>query len=208
MSPERRAFYEYHSSLMEPWDGPASIAFTDGTRDRRGARPQRPAPVALLRHQGRPRRHGLRGRRARHPARGHRVKERLHPGRIFLVDTAQGRIVDDEEIKRELAAEHPYGEWLDEHLVDIEDLPAGAAPPQPDHETVLQRQQRVRLHARGPADPARADGAQRARSRSARWAPTRRSRCSRTGRGCSTTTSSSSSRRSPTRRSTRSARSW
>ena len=53
-TPEREAFYEYHSSLMEPWDGPASIAFTDGTRDRRRARSQRPAPVALLRHQGRP----------------------------------------------------------------------------------------------------------------------------------------------------------
>ena len=77
--------------------------------DRRGARSQRPAPVALLRHQGRPRRHGVRGRRARHSRREHRcVKERLQPGRIFLVDTAQGRIVDDEEIKRELAAEHPY----------------------------------------------------------------------------------------------------
>ena len=72
MSPERRAFYEYHSSLMEPWDGPASIAFTDGTHDRRRARPQRPAAVALLRHEGRPGRPGVRGRRARHPARGRR----------------------------------------------------------------------------------------------------------------------------------------
>ena len=74
MSPTKRAFYEYHACLMEPWDGPASIAFTDGTRDRRGARPQRPAPVALRRHQGRPRRHGVRGRRARHRARERRAQ--------------------------------------------------------------------------------------------------------------------------------------
>ena len=80
MSPELKAFYEYHSSLMEPWDGPASIAFTDGTvigavLDRNGLR-----PVALLRHQGRPRRHGVRGRRARHPARGHRAQGAAAPG--------------------------------------------------------------------------------------------------------------------------------
>ena len=140
MSADRKAFYEYHSSLMEPWDGPASIAFTDGTvigavLDRNGLRPSRYyvtkddlvimasevgvldiAPEDVL------------------------VKERLHPGRIFLVDTSKGRIVDDEEIKRELAAEHPYREWLDAHLVDIDDLPAARAE-QPDHETVLKRQQ-------------------------------------------------------------------
>jgi glutamate synthase domain-containing protein 2/glutamate synthase domain-containing protein 3 len=68
------------------------------------------------------------------------VKERLHPGRIFLVDTSKGRIVDDEEIKRELAAEHPYREWLSAHLVDINDLPPARAE-QPEHESVLQRQQ-------------------------------------------------------------------
>ena len=107
MSPERRAFYEYHASLMEPWDGPASIAFTDGTvigavLDRNGLRPSRyyvtkddlvimASEVGVLDI----------------PPEDVLVKERLHPGRIFLVDTAQGRIIDDEEIKRELAAEHP-----------------------------------------------------------------------------------------------------
>ena len=140
MSADRKAFYEYHSSLMEPWDGPASIAFTDGTvigavLDRNGLRPSRYyvtkddlvimasevgvldiAPENIL------------------------VKERLHPGRIFLVDTSKGRIVDDEEIKRELAAEHPYREWLKQHLVDIDDLPAARAE-QPDSETVFERQQ-------------------------------------------------------------------
>ena len=140
MSADRKAFYEYHSSLMEPWDGPASIAFTDGTvigavLDRNGLRPSRyyvtkddlvimASEVGVLDI----------------PPENIRLKERLHPGRIFLVDTAQGRIIDDEEIKRQVASEHPYAEWLREHLVDIEDLPP-AHVPRPDHETVLQRQQ-------------------------------------------------------------------
>jgi glutamate synthase domain-containing protein 2/glutamate synthase domain-containing protein 3 len=139
MAPDRKAFYEYHSSLMEPWDGPASIAFTDGTMigavlDRNGLRPSRyyvtkddlvimasevgvldVAPENVL------------------------VKGRLQPGRIFLVDTAKQRIVDDDEIKQELAAEHPYREWLNKHLVDIDDLPAARAV-EPDHATVLKRQ--------------------------------------------------------------------
>ena len=67
------------------------------------------------------------------------IKERLHPGRIFLVDTARGRIVDDEEIKAELAAEHPYADWLRENLVRLEELPAHSLP-EPDHETVVTRQ--------------------------------------------------------------------
>ena len=140
MSADRKAFYEYHSSLMEPWDGPASIAFTDGTivgavLDRNGLRPSRyyvtkddlvimASEVGVLDI----------------PPENILVKERLHPGRIFLVDTAKGRIVDDEEIKRELAAEHPYREWLKKNLVDIDDLPAARAE-QPDSETVFKRQQ-------------------------------------------------------------------
>src|SRR5262249_19331961 len=68
------------------------------------------------------------------------IKERLHPGRILLVDTARGRIVDDNEIKRELATEHPYGEWVATHLVTIEDLLPAPDVPEPDHETVLVRQ--------------------------------------------------------------------
>src|SRR5205814_2520744 len=69
------------------------------------------------------------------------IKERLHPGRIFLVDTEQGRIVSDEEIKRNLARAHPYAEWLEGNLVDIEDLPAAPYLPPVSHETVLRRQQ-------------------------------------------------------------------
>ena len=136
MSLERRAFYEYHASLMEPWDGPASIAFTDGTvigavLDRNGLRPSRyyvtkddmvimASEVGVLDI----------------PAENIKVKGRLHPGRIFLVDTAQGRIIDDEEIKSELAAEHPYGEWLANEMVHINDLKRVAHTPPPLHETV------------------------------------------------------------------------
>src|SRR5438552_7099985 len=139
MSPERRAFYEYHASLMEPWDGPASIAFTDGTvigavLDRNGLRPSRyyvtkddlvimASEVGVLDV----------------PPESILVKERLHPGRIFLVDTGKGRIVDDEEIKGELAGELPYGTWLRENSVSLDELPEHPAPA-PDHETVLQRQ--------------------------------------------------------------------
>src|SRR6185295_7485384 len=139
MEADRKAFYEYHSSLMEPWDGPASIAFTDGTMigavlDRNGLRPSRyyvtkddlvimASEVGVLDV----------------PPENILVKGRLQPGRIFLIDTSKGRIVDDEEIKRDLAAEHPYQEWLDTHLVDIDDLPTARAV-EPDHETVLKRQ--------------------------------------------------------------------
>jgi glutamate synthase (NADPH) large chain len=139
MAADRKAFYEYHSSLMEPWDGPASIAFTDGTMigavlDRNGLRPSRyyvtkdglvimASEVGVLDV----------------PPESVLVKGRLQPGRIFLVDTAKQRIVDDNEIKQELAAQHPYRQWLDEHLIDIDDLPAARAV-EPDHQTVLKRQ--------------------------------------------------------------------
>ena len=125
---------------MEPWDGPASIAFTDGTvigavLDRNGLRPSRycvtkddlvimASEVGVLDI----------------PAEDIVLKERLHPGRIFLVDTARGRIVSDDEVKRELALAHPYKEWLS-HLIDIEDLDAAPYLPPPSHETVVQRQE-------------------------------------------------------------------
>src|SRR3989442_7599663 len=139
MSPERRAFYEYHASLMEPWDGPASIAFTDGTvigavLDRNGLRPSRSYwtkdDLAIIASEV-----GV----LDVPPESLLVKERLHPGRIFLVDTGKGRIVDDEEIKGELAGELPYGTWLRENSVSLDELPEHPAPA-PDHETVLQRQ--------------------------------------------------------------------
>ena len=139
MSPERRAFYEYHASLMEPWDGPASIAFTDGTvigaiLDRNGLRPSRyyvtKDDVVVMASEV-----GVLDIAPENVL----MKERLHPGRIFLVDTAKGRIVSDDEIKAELAAEHPYADWLREHSIRIEDLAAHPLP-EPDHESVLQRQ--------------------------------------------------------------------
>ena len=159
MSPERRAFYEYHSALMEPWDGPASIAFTDGTvigaiLDRNGLRPSRyyvtkDGLVVMASEVG----------VLDIPPEDVLIKERLHPGRIFLVDTAQGRIVDDAEIKAELAAEHPYADWLRDNLVQLGDLPKHKAP------VVRSRHgapaaDRLRVHARGPPDPAGADGEQ------------------------------------------------
>ena len=141
MSAERRAFYEYHSCLMEPWDGPASIAFTDGrvvgaVLDRNGLRPSRyyvtkddlvvmASEVGVLDI----------------PPEQVLIKERLHPGRIFLVDTEQGRIIDDAELKAEFANEHPYGEWLKEHLLPIDTLPVPPDVATTDPETLLQRQQ-------------------------------------------------------------------
>ena len=140
MDPAVRAFYEYHSSLMEPWDGPALLTFTDGTLigamlDRNGLRPSRYcvttddlvvmasevgvldiAPERIVR------------------------KDRLRPGKMLLIDTAQGRIVSDDEIKTTLAAERPYAEWLQQNLIDIDDLPSAYAE-RPDDRTVLLRQQ-------------------------------------------------------------------
>jgi len=141
MDDARKAFYEYHGCLMEPWDGPASIAFTDGTvigavLDRNGLRPSRyyvtkddlvvmASEVGVLDIA----------------PENVRIKERLHPGRIFLVDTAQGRIIDDAELKQRYAAAKPYREWLDRHLVTLGALPEAAHLPEPDHATVLTRQQ-------------------------------------------------------------------
>jgi glutamate synthase (NADPH/NADH) large chain len=123
MDPARRAFYRYHASLMEPWDGPAAVVFTDGTvaggvLDRNGLRPARywvtsDGLVVLASEVG---------VLDLDPATVVR-KGRLQPGRMFLVDTAQGRIVEDEEIKAALAAEHPYGRWLEEQQLTLEDLP-------------------------------------------------------------------------------------
>lgn len=141
MSADRRAFYEYYSCLMEPWDGPASIAFTDGrvigaVLDRNGLRPSRyyvtkddlvvmASEVGVLDI----------------PPENIEIKERLHPGRIFLVDTVQGRIIDDQELKQQYIDEHPFADWLEQSYTAIDDLPE---PPQVapiDHDTLLVRQQ-------------------------------------------------------------------
>ena len=123
MSEEKRAFYEYHSALMEPWDGPASIAFTDGVQigavlDRNGLRPSRyyvtkDGTVVMASEVG----------VLDIPPEQVLQKGRLEPGRMLLVDTRAGRIVNDEELKHQIASAHPYRSWLKEHLVELEDLP-------------------------------------------------------------------------------------
>jgi glutamate synthase (NADPH) large chain len=139
MDPARRAFYQYHSSLMEPWDGPASMTFTDGTvvgavLDRNGLRPSRiwvtSDGLVVMASES--------GVLDLDPATVVR-RMRLQPGRMFLVDTTQGRIVGDEEIKAELAAEQPYQEWLDGGLVALEELPQGPYVRMPHHRIVLRQ---------------------------------------------------------------------
>jgi glutamate synthase (NADPH/NADH) large chain len=140
MPAEKKAFYEYHASLMEPWDGPAAVAFTDGrvigaTLDRNGLRPARylvthddmlimssetgvlPVKVEDVKYKG-----------------------RLQPGRMLLVDLAEKRIIPDEELKRKLAGRQPYGEWLQQHQMELDNLPEPSRAYVTDHETVLQRQ--------------------------------------------------------------------
>ena len=129
MSEEKKAFYEYHSSLMEPWDGPASMVFTDGvgigaTLDRNGLRPARfyvtsddrvihasevgvlDVPPEMIVRKG-----------------------RLEPGRMLWIDTEEGRIIDDSEIKHTIASARPYRKWLKEFNVDLENLPDPPVPP-------------------------------------------------------------------------------
>jgi glutamate synthase (ferredoxin) len=140
MDDARRAFYQYHACLMEPWDGPAAIAFTDGKQigailDRNGLRPSRycvtrDGLVIMASETG----------VLDIPPGDVVSKGRLQPGRVFLVDTEQGRIISDEEIKQQLASERPYRQWINEHLVYLDDLPAAPEVPLPDHATLLQRQ--------------------------------------------------------------------
>ena len=141
MSQEKKDFYEYHSSLMEPWDGPALLAFTDGVRvgailDRNGLRPFRylvtkndvlvmASEVGVLDI----------------PPEDVLFKARLEPGRMFYVDPTQGRIIDDEEIKGELSRRQPYGEWLSNNKVTLEQLPEPPFVHATDYDSLVQRQQ-------------------------------------------------------------------
>jgi glutamate synthase (ferredoxin) len=141
MDAERRAFYEFHSCLMEPWDGPASMAFTDGKiigacLDRNGLRPSRyyvtKDDMVIMASEA-----GVL------PVAPERVlqKGRLQPGRMFLVDTEQGRIIADEELKKKYASAQLYQKWLDKHHVLMENLPDPSNAAVPDHRKILQRQQ-------------------------------------------------------------------
>lgn len=143
MSLERKAFYEYHACLMEPWDGPASIAFTDGdvigaVLDRNGLRPSRyyvtkddivimASEVGVLEVE----------------PENILLKERLHPGRIFMVDTKQGRIIGDDELKAQFVSEYPYAKWLKEKLIKIDSLPSPKQQISNMEPTILLQQQKI-----------------------------------------------------------------
>ena len=140
MKPEKRAFYEYHACMMEPWDGPAAIAFTDGRSigailDRNGLRPGRyvvtnddhvimASEVGVL---------DIAPDQIK-------MKGRLQPGKMFLVDTVEGRIVPDKEIKQKLSSRQPYAQWLKDNQITIDQLPAPTRMHHPDAETLLRRQ--------------------------------------------------------------------
>src|ERR1700726_4102386 len=131
MDEERRAFYEYHAAIMEPWDGPAAIAFTDGrqigaTLDRNGLRPARylvtsDDRIVMASEMG----------VLKIPENQIVTKWRLQPGKMLLVDLEQGRIIDDAELKHTYATQHPYGEWIRAYLTPVENLPAPPSVPEP-----------------------------------------------------------------------------
>jgi glutamate synthase domain-containing protein 1 len=140
MDEDKRAFYEYHASLMEPWDGPAAIAFTDGrvigaTLDRNGLRPGRyivtKDDLVVLASEA-----GV----IEVPAEDVRKKGRLQPGRMFLVDTVEKRIISDKEIKKQLAARQPYADWLKDQQVTLDQLPEPSRVIASNPETLLRRQ--------------------------------------------------------------------
>jgi glutamate synthase domain-containing protein 1 len=140
MDPARRAFYEYHASLMEPWDGPASLAFTDGrvigaTLDRNGLRPGRYVVttddlVVLASEAG----------VLEFPPERIKYKGRLRPGHMFLVDTVAGRIISDDEIKTKLSSRQPYAEWIRQNQITMEHLPEPTRVHGPSDETIIVRQ--------------------------------------------------------------------
>jgi glutamate synthase (ferredoxin) len=141
MSDEKKAFYEFHSCLMEPWDGPASVAFTDGTMigatlDRNGLRPSRyyvtKDDLVIMGSEA-----GVLPIAPERVA----IKGRLQPGRMFLVDMVAGRIVADDEIKNRIAGEQPYRQWINEHMVDLAKVKDAPEIPLPAHANVLQQQQ-------------------------------------------------------------------
>jgi glutamate synthase (NADPH/NADH) large chain len=141
MDPERRAFYEYHAAMMEPWDGPASIAFTDGLRigatlDRNGLRPSRyivtEDDLVIMGSEC-----------GCLPISEERIikKWRLQPGKMFLVDLEKGRIVDDQELKESLAAARPYADWIERIRVKLDEVETEKTPPLKSEVALLDRQQ-------------------------------------------------------------------
>jgi glutamate synthase domain-containing protein 2/glutamate synthase domain-containing protein 1/glutamate synthase domain-containing protein 3 len=140
MDEELKAFYEYHACMMEPWDGPASIVFTNGHQvgavlDRNGLRPSRyyvtKDDLVVMASEV-----GVLPIDPKNVAK----KWRLQPGKIFLIDFKQGRIIDDNEIKRNLVEKRPWKEWLKEYMIPLDDLPSPRNVREPDHDTLLVRQ--------------------------------------------------------------------
>ena len=141
MDPQRRAFYEYHAALMEPWDGPAAVAFTDGKQigailDRNGLRPARylitnDNMVVMASEMG----------VLNIPEKDIKKKWRLQPGKMFLIDLQQGRIIDDQEIKHQLASLNTYQDWLDKTQIELGALRTAVGAMSPDADTLLQSQQ-------------------------------------------------------------------
>ncbi len=141
MDPQRRAFYEYHAALMEPWDGPAAVAFTDGKQigailDRNGLRPARylitkDNMVVMASEMG----------VLDIPEKDIKKKWRLQPGKMFLIDLQQGRIIDDHEIKHQLASLNNYQAWLDKTQIELGSLRIAVGAMSPDAETLLKSQQ-------------------------------------------------------------------
>lgn len=140
MTEDRRAFYEYHATFMEPWDGPASVAFTDGklvgaTLDRNGLRPSRyfltkDDILVMASEQG----------ALEFPAEDIVLKGRLQPGKMFVADLEKGEIVSDAVIKEQIATAYPYKDWIEKQKINLDDLPLNHDIWQPNYETVLQRQ--------------------------------------------------------------------
>ncbi len=140
MTPELKAFYEYHATFMEPWDGPASVAFTDGkfigaTLDRNGLRPSRYSLtkdniLVMASEQG----------ALEFPPEDIVLKGRLQPGKMFLADLEEGRIISDEELKTAFSTAYPYKEWVEKQKINLDDLPLNREVKQPNHSTILQRQ--------------------------------------------------------------------
>jgi len=155
ISTDKRAFYEYHASIMEPWDGPAAMVFTDGrliggTLDRNGLRPSRylitTDGLAIIASEA-----GV----VEFPVEKIRKKGRLRPGYMFLIDTVEGRIISDNEIKSKIARQKPYRRWLDENRIELRGL---FDTPKLDHSP---KNADVRLYTRRDQDDSDADGCQR-----------------------------------------------
>ena len=140
MTPEKQAFYEYHEHLIEPWDGPAALCFTDGKQigailDRNGLRPARYVRtkndlIVVASEVGAV---GL------HPEE-FVEKGRLQPGKMFLIDLEEGRIIDDTELKQQICSAKPYQQWLDDYMLRLSDLPEPTHVPEPEFATLLSRQ--------------------------------------------------------------------